>query len=284
MMKKLLAVLMSSTLVAAMAGTALAAEIVPSVTAKAPAEVISASSGDQDIELKDGGIYITPADEVADSDVISDEDKAKMDDVLAELDGAETSEELIENIGMTEEVNEALAGTGLTSKDTVVQMVFDITVTSEEAKAALASEDGLTLTLKVDGVSAGDTVVLLHYTGDGWEVVEAEVDEDGNVVATLHSASPYILMTAVEAGSDEPENPDEPEEPGVEDENNNPSDKNDTNDKSGKTDKTNKTGKKDKSGVKKSPKTGAADGMLALSLLVGMSGMVCVATVKRVAE
>lgn len=50
------------------------------------------------------------------------------------------------------------------------------------------------VTIKVDGIKVGDTVLVLHQKADGtWESLNARVEKDGEVIATFTSFSPVVI-------------------------------------------------------------------------------------------
>lgn len=72
-----------------------------------------------------------------------------------------------------------------------------------EVKAPEATSYPVTITIPVGGVKAGDTVLLLHYVGNGWEsIVPSEVG-DGYVKGVFYSLSP-VAVVLVEAADSTP--------------------------------------------------------------------------------
>lgn len=53
---------------------------------------------------------------------------------------------------------------------------------------------GVTLTFAVEGVKAGDNIVILHKAATGWETIKADKVEDGKVTATFTSLSPVAIV------------------------------------------------------------------------------------------
>lgn len=76
----------------------------------------------------------------------------------------------------------------------------DKTVTAEVLSAVEISlpvdipEEGVQLTIAIDGVKAGDMIVLLHKGADGWERIYPDKVKNGKVVATFTSLSPIAIV------------------------------------------------------------------------------------------
>lgn len=55
--------------------------------------------------------------------------------------------------------------------------------------------DSVDVTIKADGIKAGDTILVLHQKADGtWESLPARVEKDGEVIATFTSFSPVAIV------------------------------------------------------------------------------------------
>lgn len=53
------------------------------------------------------------------------------------------------------------------------------------------------VTLTVDGIKKGDSIVVLHQKADGtWETLASKVEKDGEVIATFTSFSPVVVVKA----------------------------------------------------------------------------------------
>ena len=72
-----------------------------------------------------------------------------------------------------------------------------------EVKAPEETSYPVTITIPVGGVKAGDTVLLLHYVGNGWESVVPSVVGDGYVKGVFRSFSP-VAVVLVEAADSTP--------------------------------------------------------------------------------
>ena len=106
--------------------------------------------------------------------------------------------------------SEAVAEAAKVSADADVVSVVDVKLGSA------MPEGGVVLTLAVDGVKAGDYVVLLHEKADGtWETIIPYAVMDGAVVAHFTSLSPVAIvkLPAVAAAPVAPTTPTTPAAP-----------------------------------------------------------------------
>ena len=88
----------------------------------------------------------------------------------------------------TTEATKAAATVSADTKATVVAVV-------EVKLGTTMPEGGVTLTLAVEGVKAGDNIVLLHQKADQtWETITPSEVKDGAVVAKFTSLSPVAIV------------------------------------------------------------------------------------------
>lgn len=89
----------------------------------------------------------------------------------------------------------AAANKAAEGKGTVLGIV-DVTATIPEGAKSVD------VTFAVDGVKAGDNIVVLHQKADGkWETLPIVKVEDGKVTATFTSFSPVVVVKAKAAAS-----------------------------------------------------------------------------------
>ena len=88
-------------------------------------------------------------------------------------------------------------------KDEKVE-VLDVKNVEIEGDASLVKFP-LTITFKVNGIKAGDKVILLHYVSDekGWEKLDT-VTGNGTVTATFNSLSPVAFIKLADAATTSP--------------------------------------------------------------------------------
>ena len=104
--------------------------------------------------------------------------------------------------------NEAVAEAAKVAADADVVSVVDVKLGSAMPAG------GVVLTLNVDGVKAGDYVVLLHEKADGtWETIIPYAVMDGAVVAHFTSLSPVAIVKLPAAAYTAPVAPTTPAAP-----------------------------------------------------------------------
>lgn len=127
--------------------------------------------------------------------------------VETSVEGVEVEvEQTVAESVKTEAATEAVKAAAAVSADTkaTVLAVVEINLTEGDIP-----EGGLTLTIKADGIKAGDNIVLLHKKADGtWETIVPSSVKDGAVVATFTSLSPVAIVQletpATTAGTETP--------------------------------------------------------------------------------
>ena len=107
------------------------------------------------------------------------------------------AEELVESVDLTEEVEEALEGTGYAVEDLTITSPIDVTVKGDASKITWP----LTIVLNVKGAKVGKPAVVLHKGKAGWGVVPSEVKNDDEVEATFDDLSPVVVLLATGEGS-----------------------------------------------------------------------------------
>ena len=90
----------------------------------------------------------------------------------------------------TTEATKAAAAVSADTKATVVAVV-EINL----PEGTTMPEGGLKITIKAEGVKAGDNIVLLHQKADKtWETIKPDSVKDGEIVATFTSLSPVAIV------------------------------------------------------------------------------------------
>ena len=113
-------------------------------------------------------------------------------------DGVELNVTVVDEEVEAEAEEEAEAVAEESEAEATVVTVVDVNFEGE------VPEGGLKVTLKVDGISAGDNVVLLHKLADGtWETITPDAVKDGEIVATFNSFSPVAVVVLEEVEADE---------------------------------------------------------------------------------
>ncbi len=70
-----------------------------------------------------------------------------------------------------------------------------MTVVEVSASSATKNSDGkYEVTLKISGISAGDTLAVLHYNGSAWETIKPSKVADGSVTFATSSLSPISVV------------------------------------------------------------------------------------------
>ena len=128
-------------------------------------------------------------------------------DALLIVDGAEVAvgedEELqivvdpIADETVAEEAIDFLASTGVDVEDAVVLDMFDVTLVVDGEVYGLSADDGASLIYAIStDLSADDEFYVLHnYAPEMWEVVDVlGIDENGVVMVTVDSLSPFVIV------------------------------------------------------------------------------------------
>ena len=92
-----------------------------------------------------------------------------------------------------------LAQAGIRAAKVAVLGAIDIKVADG---TVVSAENPLTITVRLDGVKVGDTIVALHRNSETgqWEVIPCTVISDGVVQLTLTSLSPLVFLKVIEEG------------------------------------------------------------------------------------
>lgn len=136
---------------------------------------------------------------------VSAEDIASAEKVSIESEDKNVTVEVPKD---AEKVEEAKAEAKKASADSEVLAVVEIHYEGE------VPEGGVSLTLKFDGIKAGENIVLLHWDSvkGVWETITPSSVTDGAVTATFTSFSPVAIVKLPEK-AEEPTTPEEPEQP-----------------------------------------------------------------------
>ncbi|MCM1175016.1 MAG: hypothetical protein NC341_08180 [Blautia sp.] len=89
--------------------------------------------------------------------------------------------------------NQALANAAANAESRVTASILTVV----EVKASNASKDAggkYVVTLSLSGISAGDAVAVLHYTGSAWETIVPESVANGSVTFKSASLSPIAVV------------------------------------------------------------------------------------------
>lgn len=92
----------------------------------------------------------------------------------------------------TEAAAEAQKAAAAVSADTKATVLAVVEINLTEGSIP---EGGLELTIKAEGVKAGENIVLLHQKADGtWETITPSSVKDGEIVAKFTSLSPVAIV------------------------------------------------------------------------------------------
>ncbi len=177
----IVAILMTTIVVASAAPPSIQTEVAPSISdAVAP----------DGSALPTGDLIVTP---LGEADELPPENEAELKQAYEDVRTAETLEEFVTDIGLKNDVDGALDGTGKEINDLTVNSLFDVRATGTVADA-LAKQGYVTITFRIPTIRKNDIVIVLHKGGVDWEVVPSEAG-DGFVKATFTSLSPVMILT-----------------------------------------------------------------------------------------
>ncbi len=71
-----------------------------------------------------------------------------------------------------------------------IKTVVNISVPDD---VVISKENPISLTIAVEGIKAGDNILVLHYNGTAWETIKPEKVNDGSIVAKFTSLSPIAI-------------------------------------------------------------------------------------------
>jgi len=188
-----------------------AADFTPIVEFKAAPKVITVTDAEGNpaagtITDAEGNVSYIPVESItitasADLETAPEEVKAIIDDAKTAL----TETALTELVPEFETAWTEVTG-GAPVENAVVSYVFDIS-----SEVEIPEGSALTLTIAPQDVTAEDMIVVLHKVGDNWIVEPHTFDENGNIVITVTSLSPFAIVkdsaAAPASAADAPEAP-----------------------------------------------------------------------------
>lgn len=233
-MKKLISLVLCFVLLLSLSATAFAAEFAPSKSLEADAPVVAVPKDEEGNEIeteikvvapenntgdrqafqkkKDPAVLVTPIDQVMES--LEKEGENAKDDkitktgltvaenkaiaqVFEKVKETETTEKLLEEVGVkAEDVAKAIPE-GTKANDYVPASLFDVTLNDAAAKV-IGEKGKIALTVKVPGVKAGDKILVMKLAADGTviegEFLEAVVNEDGTVTFDMVGSGPVLIL------------------------------------------------------------------------------------------
>lgn len=187
MKRKILTMALGLTMAFALMVNASAAA--PSVTGPTAPPVTGAVS-DSGVAIPAGDLTVTS---VQNATQLPAAARAELQTAYQQIVSAPSTSSFLQSAGLTTAVNQALANTSVKANDLAPTSVFDVSATGTAAQV-LAQNGSVTLTFAIPAVKANTAVVVLHYTGSGWEVVPSTVS-NGAVSATFTSLSPVVVLT-----------------------------------------------------------------------------------------
>lgn len=121
--------------------------------------------------------------------------------------GSNSVKEMLSNFGGADvamaAIEEQAGEKGISISALAPATVFDVTLDG----VVLAEGETIDIPVKVDGIKAGDKVIAIHFSGEAGnltaDVIPSKVDENGNVVLTMSSFSPVLILkdTSTTSGS-----------------------------------------------------------------------------------
>lgn len=148
---------------------------------------ITASNG---TTVSAGQIVVTPASK-------ADERTQEVASVVTES-GSNSIETMLSNFGGADAamkaIEEQAAEKGITISNLKPVAAFDVTLVG----ITLSGGETIDIPVKVDGISKGDKVIAIHFSGEVGnltaDVIPSSVDDNGNVVLTMSSFSPVLIL------------------------------------------------------------------------------------------
>lgn len=198
MKRKILSLTLGLCMVLGLMVNASAAPSVTGTTAPVVSEVV-ASNG---VVIPAGDIKISAAQDAAS---LPAEEAAVMTAAAEAIASAASISEFVESAGITAAVQEVLAEINLTAavevsvEDLTPAATFSVSSASAAAEV-IANGGSVELTFEVEGISDGDTVVVLVFDGTSWVVVPAAV-KGGKVVGTFTTLGTVVVMKADQAAA-----------------------------------------------------------------------------------
>ena len=178
-MKKFLTVLFTALSVFSLGVYSFAASgtFVSSPSANRAPTLIEASNASEDCEAE---IQVMS---YADRNKLGEEKKAKIE---AAYNSIATTEDLAT---LDSAIGTLADKLGISSKKLLVSDLFDVSYSNCETH-----EDHEEFTITVKPESVKNYAGLIHYTNDGWELVESSASSDGTITFTADDLSPFAII------------------------------------------------------------------------------------------
>lgn len=109
----------------------------------------------------------------------------------------ETTEKLMERVGVKAEDLAKVMPEGKTANDFAPAALFDVSM-NEAAQKVIGENGSMEMKIAVPGIKAGDTILVMKLAADGsvieGEFLEAVVNEDGTITFTMVGSGPVLIL------------------------------------------------------------------------------------------